>query len=98
MIARTADIMNVQNIGIGSDLCLGQPDTVVEWMRNGTWSKRNNYGEGTKNKPGFPEQPNWFKDARGFKNLENGLKKIGFNANEINGILGNNWFNFYKKI
>ena len=98
MTARTADIMNIQNIGIGSDLCLGQPDTVVEWMRNGTWSKRNNYGEGTKKKPGFPEQPNWFKDARGFKNLENGLKKIGFTVDEINGILGNNWFNFYKKI
>ena len=29
---------------------------------------------------------------------ENGLKKVGFNEKEINGILGNNWFNFYKKI
>jgi len=26
------------------------------------------------------------------------LKKIGFNENEIKGILGNNWFNFYKEI
>ena len=40
----------------------------------------------------------WFEDARGFKNLENGLKKVGFNEKEINGILGNNWFNFYKGI
>ncbi len=98
MVARTAEIMNVKNIGIGSDLCLGQPDSVVEWMRNGTWSKSKNYGEGSKNKPGFPKQPDWFKDARGFSNLEQGLKKIGFNDNETNGILGNNWFNFYKNI
>ncbi len=39
MIARTSDIMNIKNIGIGSDLCLNQPDEIVEWMRNGTWSK-----------------------------------------------------------
>ena len=90
--------MNIKNIGIGSDLCLNQPDKIVEWMRNGTWSRNKNYGEGSKNKPGFPKQPTWFEDARGFSNLEIGLKKIGFSENETNGILGNNWFNFYKNI
>ena len=98
MAARTAEIINIKNIGIGSDLCLEQPDKIVEWMRNGTWSKSKNYGEGSKNKPGFPKQPEWFEDARGFKNLEKGLNKIGFSKEEINGILGNNWFNFYKNI
>ena len=98
MTAKTAELMGVKNIGIGSDLCLNQPDSVVEWMRNGTWTKIKNYGEGSKVKPGFPKQPEWFIDSRGFKNLESGLKKIGFNGEEINGILGNNWFNFYKRI
>ena len=98
MAARTAEIMGVKNIGIGSDLCLNQPDSVVEWMRNGTWAKTKNYGEGTKEKSGFPKQPEWFTDARGFKNIENGLIKIGFSIEEVNGILGNNWFNFYKGI
>ena len=98
MVARTADIMSLKNIGIGSDLCLNQPDTVVEWMRNGTWSKSKNYGEGSKNKPGFPKQPKWFEDARGFKNIETGLKKIGFSESETQGIIGNNWYNFYKSI
>ena len=98
MVAKTAEIMDVKNIGIGSDLCLNQPDSVVEWMRNGTWSKSTNYGEGSKKKPGFPKQPEWFLDARGFSNLEAGLKKVGFNKQEVDGILGNNWFNFYKGI
>jgi len=98
MTAKTAEIIGTKNIGIGSDLCLNQPDSVVEWMRNGTWTKVKNYGEGSKNKPGFPKQPDWFLDARGFKNLDTGLKKVGFNENEVNGILGNNWYNFYKKI
>ena len=98
MTAKTAEIIGVKNIGIGSDLCINHPDSIVEWMRNGTWSKNKNYAEGSKNKPGFPKQPDWFLDARGFNNLEKGLKKIGFNKNEVNGILGNNWYNFYKKI
>ncbi len=98
MTAKTADLIGVKNIGIGSDLCLKQPDTVVEWMRNGTWTKSKNYGEGSKNKPGFPKQPVWFEDARGFKNLESGLKKTGFNQEEVEGILGNNWYSFYKNI
>ncbi len=98
MAARTADIMGIKNIGIGSDLCLYQPDSVVEWMRNGTWTKTKNFGEGSKKKPGFPKQPDWFIDSRGFKNLEKGLEKIGFNKTEVDGILGNNWFNFYKGI
>ena len=98
MAAKTADLMGVEKIGIGSDLCLNQPDTVVEWMRNGTWAKAKNYGEGTKNNSGFPKQPDWFTDARGFANLESGLSKVGFNKNEISGILGDNWFNFYKRM
>ena len=98
MAAKTSEVMGVKNIGIGSDLCLNQPNKIVEWMRNGTWSRNKNYGEGSKNKPGFPKQPDWFQDSRGFLNLERGLKKVGFSEIETEGILGNNWYNFYKNI
>jgi len=97
MIAKTTEKISVNQIGIGSDLCIGHPDSIVEWMRNGTWTKTKDFGEGNADNPGFPPQPSWFKDARGFDNLEKGLKIVGFNENEINGILGNNWYNFYKK-
>ncbi len=97
MVAQTTELIDVNQIGIGSDLCLGQPDSIVDWMRNGTWTKSKDYGEGTKDNAAFPRQPDWFKDARGFNNIEDGLKKIGFNDIEINGILGNNWYNFYRK-
>ena len=98
MIARTADLIGVKHIGIGSDLCTGHSDTVVEWMRNGKWTKTKDYGEGTKENSSFPKQPDWFVDASGFKNLEKGLRNIGFNEIETNDILGNNWYNFYKGI
>ena len=98
MTAKTVEIMGIEKVGIGSDLCLQQPDSVVEWMRNGTWTKAKNFGEGTKKNAEFPKQPKWFIDARGFNNLYSGLTKTGFSENEVNGILGNNWFNFYKGI
>ncbi len=98
MTAKTVEIMGIEKVGIGSDLCLQQPDSVVEWMRNGTWTKAKNFGEGTKKNAEFPKQPKWFIDARGFSNIESGLSKVGFKQNEINSILGDNWFNFYKRI
>ena len=98
MAAKTAELMGVKQVGIGSDLCIGHPDSVVEWMRNGTWTKTKDYGEGSTKNPNFPKQPKWFEDARGFKNLEQGLKKVGFQETEVNDILGNNWYNFYRGI
>ena len=49
MTAKTAELIGTEKIGIGSDLCLNQPDSIVEWMRKGTWSKSENYGEGSNN-------------------------------------------------
>ena len=98
MAAKTAELIGVKHIGIGSDLCIGHPDSVVEWMRNGKWTKTKDYGEGSSSDANFPKQPKWFEDARGFKNLELGLKKVGFKDTEVNDILGNNWYNFYRGI
>jgi microsomal dipeptidase-like Zn-dependent dipeptidase len=96
MAAQTAELMGIKHIGVGSDLCLKQPNNVVEWMRNGTWTKTKDYGEGSSTNPHFPKQPKWFEDARGFNNLEKGLKNVGFQETEVNDILGNNWYNFYR--
>ena len=97
MVAETTKKISVKQIGIGSDLCIRHPDSIVEWMRNGTWTKTKDFGEGSSNNPGFPPQPSWFEDARGFSNLERGLRRVGFNEEETRDILGNNWYNFYRK-
>tara|TARA_Y100000768_G_scaffold356550_1_gene310995 strand:+ start:942 stop:1910 length:969 start_codon:yes stop_codon:yes gene_type:complete len=97
MIAETTKRISVKQIGIGSDLCIRHPDSIVEWMRNGTWTKTKNFGEGSAINAGFPPQPLWFEDARGFDNLELGLLKVGFSEQETHDILGNNWYNFYRK-
>ena len=96
MIARTADMMGVERIGLGSDLCQDQPDSVVEWMRNGTWTREKDFGEGSVSFAGFPEQPNWFKDNRDFKNILNCLRKTGFSEIEVERIAGLNWLEFFE--
>ena len=95
MIARTGEKYGMKQIGLGSDLCQDQPDSVVEWMRSGRWSKEVDYGEGTKDNAGFPPMPSWFNDNRDFGNIRKGLKDIGMNTSEIDGIMGDNWHRFF---
>jgi microsomal dipeptidase-like Zn-dependent dipeptidase len=95
MVARAADLMGPERIGLGSDLCQDQPDSVVEWMRVGRWTKEIDYGEGSASAAGFPAMPSWFRDNRDFGNIEAGLVAAGFNKAETEGIMGCNWHRFY---
>jgi microsomal dipeptidase-like Zn-dependent dipeptidase len=97
MIARTADLMGMQHIGLGSDLCQDQPDTVVEWMRVGRWTKQIDYGEGSATQAGFPEMPDWFQNNRHFSNIASGLLAVGFSKDETSAIMGENWLRFYDE-
>ena len=96
MIADTANIMGINNIGIGTDLCQNQPDSVVEWMRNGTWTNDRDFGEGSASFAGFPDQPQWFRDNRNFINIANGLKLVGFTDQDVDLVMGKNWLNFFE--
>ena len=95
MVARTGDQFGVEHLGIGSDLCQDQPDSVVEWMRTGRWTKEMDYGEGSAANPGFPPMPHWFRDNRDFGNLEDGLRAVGMNTDEVAGVMGGNWYRFF---
>ena len=75
----------------------GQPDSVVEWMRSGRWTKQINYGEGSMTAPGFPPMPPWFKDNRDFGAISKGLCAAGINQDEVDGIMGGNWLRFFRQ-
>jgi membrane dipeptidase len=93
MVARLADLIGVDHIGIGSDLCQDQPDSVVVWMRNGRWTKSDaSIGLGA---AVFPPQPSWFRDNRDFGKIRAGLLAQGFSADDIGKIMGGNWYRFY---
>ncbi|MDC0563242.1 dipeptidase [Alphaproteobacteria bacterium] len=97
MIAEAAERYGARHLGIGTDLCQDQPDSVVEWMRNGRWSRSTDFGEGSADNPGFPRQPDWFSSIRDFPNMVTGLQKVGFSQDEIAGIMGGNWLRFYDQ-
>lgn len=96
MIARAADSYGISALGIGSDLCQDQPDSVVEWMRTGRWTKTIDYGEGSAAAPGFPPMPDWFGGNADMPNIAAGLKSAGFNADEVGALMGGNWARFFR--
>lgn len=91
MIARTADLMGVEHLGIGTDLCQNQPVSILEWMRNGRWSKDMDYGEGSASNADWPRPLPWLRDSRDFPNLIAGLRDVGMSESEVAGIMGKNW-------
>lgn len=95
MVAEAADRYGAAHLGIGTDLCQDQPDSVVEWMRVGRWSKQMDYGEGSAEAPGFPPMPAWFNDNRDFGTIREGLRDVGLAEAEVVGIMGDNWHRFY---
>ncbi len=95
MVAETAQRHGCGHLGIGSDLCQNQPDSVVEWMRNGRWSRETGFGGESSAASGFPKQPDWFRDNRDFPRLIEGLNGVGFSSTEVAGIMGGNWMRFY---
>ncbi|WP_198036755.1 dipeptidase [Halomonas sp. GT] len=97
MIARTVDMMGIEHVGLGTDLCQNQPTTVLEWMRNGRWSKEMDYGEGSANNAGWPQPLAWLRDSRDFPNLIIGLRTKGFGDEEIARIMGRNWVELLER-
>lgn len=95
MAKKTIDMMGIDHVGLGSDLCQNQPDAVVGWMRNGRWSKTLDYGEGSAEQVGWPPQPDWFRDATQYPELADGLLQSGFNAAEVGKMMGDNWQRFF---
>lgn len=91
MVADTAELMGIDHIGLGTDLCQDQPTAILDWMRNGRWSKDKDYGEGTSSNAGWPEPLDWFRDNRHFPNLIAGLEQKGFSGPDVAKILGGNW-------
>ncbi len=89
MAARAAEIVGIRHLGIGSDLCLDQPDSVLAWMREGKWTRATEPVR-------FPAQPGWFEDCRGFLNLADGLRAAGFAAEDVEAVLGTNWQRFFR--
>ena len=96
MIVRTADRMGPAHVGIGTDLCQDQPDSIVEWMRMGRWTKQIDYGEGSATAAGFPDMPEWFAHNGDFGTIRSGLRAAGMSDANADAVMGGNWLRFFE--
>ena len=97
MVTQAAELIGIDHIGIGSDLCQDQPDSVVTWMRNGRWSKATDYGEGSAGNAGWPDQPGWFGNSTDYSNIADGLRQAGFGEADVEKVMGGNWLQFFSR-
>lgn len=95
MISKTADMIGVEYIGIGSDLCQGWGPEQLKYMRSGTWTFESDPGESAGD-PDWPEYPAWYRESADFQNIARGLSDAGFSDEEAGLILGGNWFRFFE--
>ncbi len=97
MIKKCAECYGIDYIALGTDLCQDQPDDIVKWMRNGRWAKDIDYGEGSKDNAGFPDNPIWFRNNLNFITIRKALLDNGFTQEEVHRIMGGNWLRFINE-
>lgn len=90
MVAETAEMVGADCLGLGSDLCQGQPDSIVQWMRDGQWRFERSDAV-------FPDQATWFRSNLDWDGIADGLGAVGFSADEVAGIMGGNWARFWAE-
>jgi microsomal dipeptidase-like Zn-dependent dipeptidase len=97
MVAETAAKIGIAHIGIGSDLCQDQPDSIVQWMRVGRWTRDTGGASGSLGAAVFPPQPEWFGNNTQFKTIAGGLKAVGFSQADVDRVMGGNWLDFFAR-
>ncbi|MBT6692794.1 MAG: membrane dipeptidase [Porticoccaceae bacterium] len=97
MIGQTVEMIGIDRVGIGSDLCLNWDYKVLEWMRSGRWTTGVDHGEGSAERPAWPDQPSWFGGTKDLKIVAQGLEDQGFSDDDIAKVMGKNWLSFFEK-
>ncbi|MDG2257625.1 MAG: membrane dipeptidase, partial [Paracoccaceae bacterium] len=96
MMARTVDIMGLEHVGVGTDAghYVGTPE--LDWMRQGRWTRSDQYGAGTKDRALMPPPPKWLPDISKMGLLPAALKRRGFSQEEIHLLTAGNWLRVYE--
>ncbi len=96
-IKRLIDLMGIDAIAIGSDIFQERTNEELEYLRNGSWTKELDYGEGSAAQSGWPQPVKWLQRISDFANLESLFVKNGLSETEAEKVLGKNWLTFYQK-
>ncbi len=95
-IKRLVDVVGIEHLGLGTDICQGRSVDELEYMRNGHWTKVKDYGEGSAENSGWPRPASWYRRISDFALLEDAMIAHGFDEEEVEKIMGKNWHGFFK--
>lgn len=98
LIARTVEIAGVDHVGLGTDFSHNTTQVDLNWFRKGYWTRGVDYGAGSAQNPGKSPKPDWLLTADRLGVLEQGLRDIGFSAEEATKIMGGNWLRLYETV
>jgi microsomal dipeptidase-like Zn-dependent dipeptidase len=98
MVARTVELIGVEHVGIGTDLTRKCTDRDLAWMRSGRWTWGEDFGAGKAGDSSLAPWPTWFRSARDFPALADGLRARGFDQEEVRQILGGNWLRLFEGV
>ncbi|MBT5239540.1 MAG: peptidase M19 [Rhodospirillaceae bacterium] len=96
MMARTVDVAGIDHVGIGTDAghYVGTPE--LDWMRQGRWTRSEQYGAGSKVVAEMPPPPDWLTDISKMGLLPDALKRRGFSDDEVDKLTSRNWLRVYE--
>ena len=95
MVAKTVDIAGIDHVGIGTDRSHNTTQKDLDWMRTGRWTRGIDYGAGSAARPGKAPPADWFRDVQNIGEITDGLRRKGFNAEEVAKITHGNWQRVY---
>ncbi len=98
MVAGAVELMGIEHVGIGTDLGRKVDEGDLRWMRMGRWTRTPNYGAGSASNPGKVSEPDWLTSTLQFPAIADGLAGVGFNAREVEAIMGGNWLRLYGQV
>lgn len=98
MVARTVDIAGIDHVGIGTDISHNHTQSDYDWMRKGRWTRSIQYGAGSAATPGAVPKPEWLLRPENLQDVAPALKRVGFNQQEANKILRDNWLRLYGEV
>nr|WP_250806723.1 membrane dipeptidase [Ensifer adhaerens] len=98
MVARTVDIAGIDHVGIGTDISHNHTQRDYDWMRKGRWTRSVQYGAGSAATPGAVPKPEWLLKPENLQDVAPALLRVGFNQEEANKILRDNWLRLYGEV
>jgi microsomal dipeptidase-like Zn-dependent dipeptidase len=92
MVARLADQIGVEHVGIGTDAGSGQPVEYILWCRMGTWTR-------TSPPTQYGDKPEWLAGgpAGQVPRIYEGLRRQQFSPSELEAIMGGNWLRLFDE-